>query len=298
MGDPRYLLGVVLISAGALCWSIAGVVVRGLESGSWDITFWRSTFLVLTLLPLLVVQRGEVAAGFRNAPRALLASGLLLAATFNLFIIALEHATVANVLVVMATAPFFTALFARLFLGEPVPPVTWIAIVAAMAGIALMVGDSLSHGGLVGSVLALLVALCFSINTILVRHNRAVSMLPGAALAGLFSALMALPFATPLAVPADDFPPLVVLGAGQLGLGLIFFMAGTRYVPGAQAGLIAMVEIVLGSIWVWLIYGERPGAVGLAGCVIVLLAVLANALAGMRRTAAIPAPAPSPPPFA
>lgn len=279
----RYLQGVLMIAAAGLCWSTAGIIVRNLSLSGWEVTLWRSAIMTVAALPVLLVHyaRRRVDA---DAPKlALLISGLLLAATFVFFIMALTYANVANVLIVMSSAPFLTAIIGRVFIGERVDPITWLAIVIAMAGIVLTVVDSLDTHGWLGSLLAFLTALCFSINTIIVRRYKQNSMLPSIFLAGLFSSLAALPFALPLQIGLSDVAPLLFLACIQLGLGLVLFTFGARRVPGAQAGLIALLEPVLGPIWVWLAFAERPGSYGLIGGTLVIVAILLNAVTGMRR---------------
>ena len=108
--DRSYAIGVVLIASGALCWSTAGLIVRGVDASAWEITFWRSAFMTLALLPLLLARRAQVLADLRAAGWSMVLSGALLAATFILFILALSHTTVANALFVMACAPLLTAV--------------------------------------------------------------------------------------------------------------------------------------------------------------------------------------------
>lgn len=276
----RYLQGLLMIALAALCWSTAGVIVRELSVGGWETSFWRSLIMTVVLLPVMGLYRSG--GGQRPPLRAFVASGILLAATFNFFILALAHASVANVLIVMASAPFLTAVIGRVFLGEPVSAFTWVAIAIAVAGIALTVIDSLSAYGWLGSLLAFLTVLSFSVNTNILRRYRQGSMLPGILLAGILSALAAVPFAWPLQITSGDILPLMLLGVGQLGLGLALFTLGARRVPGAQAALVALLEPVLGPIWVWLAFAERPGDLGLLGAALVIAAILFNGVMTLR----------------
>src|SRR5262249_49364586 len=50
-------VGVLCAIAAATVFSTAGVVVRRVELPAWDVSFWRATLLVATILPLLVWQR-------------------------------------------------------------------------------------------------------------------------------------------------------------------------------------------------------------------------------------------------
>lgn len=49
-----------------------------------------------------------------------------------------------------------------------------------------------------------------------------------------------------------------------------------------EIGLFALLETTLGPIWVWLGIGERPSDLALLGGLIVIAALLANGIWGMR----------------
>jgi drug/metabolite transporter (DMT)-like permease len=85
------------------------------------------------------------------------------------------------------------------------------------------------------------------------------------------------PFADPSSVGSHDLLVLVALGAGQMGLGLAFLTAGARLIPAAEVALITMLELVLGPLWVWLAFAERPSATTLAGGAVVIAAVALQA---------------------
>src|SRR5215217_7787957 len=156
---------VFLMVAVTLMWSIAGVVTRHLEQArSFEVTFWRSFFTVLSLLVILPFFHGRALVGkLRGGGATLWLSGLCWCVMFTAFMLALTLTSVANVLVTLALGPLFTALVARFALGHRLAPRTWLAIVLAGIGIAWMYGAQLFFGARLGddSVLAgTLVALC------------------------------------------------------------------------------------------------------------------------------------------
>jgi drug/metabolite transporter (DMT)-like permease len=243
---------------------------------------WRSVFMVLFLVAAIVVMNR------RRAVRTVLAvgwpgvlSGLLLASTFFFFIGSITRTTVANTLALMSTGPFFVAIAGRLFLGERVPLRTWIAIGVALAGIAAMFLEGLDGGRTFGNLLALGVPTAFALNvTVLRRHHATVDMVPAVMLAGVFSILLAAPFAWPLEASARDLTVLALMGIIQLGVGCLLMTLATRYLPASEIGLFALIETTLGPVWVWLGIGERPSDLAIVGGLVVVAAVAANYIAG------------------
>jgi len=275
--------GAVCAIGAATVFSTGGVIVRRIDLPAWDVSFWRSVLLVATILPLLVWQRRAAWLDVRNAGRSLLASAAVLAGSFVAFIVALEHAPVANVLIVFGATPFITALLARLFLGEPLHRHTLWAIAAAIAGLALSVAGSLKAGALLGMAIAGIVVLCMSSNYVIVRHRRDVGMAPALALAGAISAIAVLPFIRPGTVTSSQMAWLLALGPGQLAGGLLLYMASLKRIPAGRAALLGLLELVLGPVWVWAIDGEKPGDLTLLGGAIVIGAAAANVWLDSRR---------------
>ena len=278
-------LGVLYAVSAAAVFSTAGVIVRHIDLPAWDVSFWRSVLLTATLAPLLVWHRRAVWHDMRTAGRSLLLSALALSGSFIAFILALGMAPVANVLIVFGATPFITALLARAILAEPLHRHTLVAMAAAIGGLALSVAGSLKGGALAGMAMAFVVVLCMSANYVIVRHRRDVGMTPALVLAGMISAVIAVPFAHPAQLSAAQVPWLLALGPGQLAGGLLLYMASLKRIPAGRAALLGLMELVLGPIWVWALYGEKPGDLTLLGGTIVIGAAAANVWLDSRPSA-------------
>src|SRR5262245_25463606 len=283
-GSSAAAVGVVYAIAAATIFSTAGVIVRRIELPAWDVSFWRSALLVVTMLPLLFWQRRGVLVDVRNAGLALVASAVLLAGAFVSFILALGLAPVANVLLMFGATPFITAILARVCLGEPLPGHTILTMAVAALGLAISVAGSLAAGALAGMAVAGIVVLCMSGNYVVVRHRRDVGMAPAIWLAGVISGLVALPFAHPENVTWAQLPWLLALSPGQLAGRLLRHFASLRRVPAARAALLGLLELVLGPLWVWLFDGEKPDDLTLLGGLIVIGAAAANVWLDSRPT--------------
>jgi DME family drug/metabolite transporter len=292
--DTRYAFGVLLVALAGVFWSTGGLFVRWIAAADgWQIIFYRSLSLALTLLLIVALRhRGRTRSAFAEAGWNGVAAGACLSGGFIGYILSLEHTSVANAVFMLGTAPFFSAILGRVFLGEKVRRTTWLAMALALAGIGVMVGGSLVAGTVAGNLLALMAGISFAGFNVLLRRGRAHDMLPAVVVAGLIAALVAAPVVAAttegdlhaaFVLQARDLFLCLTMGSIQVGLGLAVFTIGARHVSAVELALLAMTELVLAPVWVWLGVGEVPSAFTLAGGAVIMAAMTWQALAGVRR---------------
>jgi drug/metabolite transporter (DMT)-like permease len=269
--------GQIYVALAALAWSSAGVLQRELSVGTATQVAGRALFAVPALLAFVAFsRRGGVMRAFASIGRAELAVAACTAVASATFIVALNHTTVANVLFMQAVAPIAAALIAWAGLRESVSRRTGVAMVVALGGVGLMVGGPGGAHGL-GLALSVVMTLSFALGLVITRHRRDISMAPAVCLSQVLVLAAVGPFAHPGTVGAKDLLLIVLLGVGQIGLGLAFLVTGARLIPAAEVALITLLEIVLGPLWVWLALSERPSTTTLAGGAIVVAAVALQA---------------------
>jgi drug/metabolite transporter (DMT)-like permease len=279
----------------AVCWSSGGFLVRQLSlANAWEIVFWRSAFMTLFVAGVLVAIHGaRMPRAVRRAGVPGLLAGAFLAGTFFFFIGSLTRTTVANTNILMSVSPFLAALAARVILKEPVPLRTVVAMLAAFAGIVVMFAQTADAGQLAGNLLALGVSCCFAAQIVVLRKFHAtVDMLPQVMIAGILSLVAAAMLARPFSATATDLGILAIMGCVQLGTGCLLATAASKHLSATELGLLALLEPILGPLWVWVLMDEHPGGATLAGGAVVLSAVFANqAFAAWRgRPRAVRAP--------
>ncbi|HXQ87411.1 MAG TPA: DMT family transporter [Gaiella sp.] len=270
--------GRLAILLAAVAWSTAGLAQRSLEATAVTQVAGRAFFAALALFALVLAmeRRGTVRA-FLGMGRSGLAMTVFLAISSGAFLLALNHTSVANVLFMQAAAPMMAALLGWVLISEPVDGRTWAALLLAGAGVAVMAAGSLDAGiGAVG--LPLLMTASFAMVIVIARHRRDVSMMPATCASQVLVVVVCAPFVTLGSVGGGDWAILAALGVGQMGLGLAFLTIGARLIPPAQVAIISLLEVVLGPLWVWLAYDERPSAATLAGGAIVVAAVVVQAV--------------------
>lgn len=287
----RHGQAVALMVLCTALWSIAGVVTRHLEAArSFEVTFWRSFFTVLSLLAILPLWQGTGV--FRRLPwrsAYFWLSGLCWSVMFTAFMVALTLTAVANVLITMAVGPFVTALFTWLVLRHCLPMRTWGAIVVAGLGIGWMYGSQLSLGDphvLTGSLVALCVPLAGATQWTLVQKSHAegldLDLVPSVLLGALMSCVFTLPLAWPLQASAHDIGWLALLGLFQLAIPCALSVVCARVLKAPEVALLALLEIVFGIALAWLGANEAPQSSVLLGGALVLGALVANEWLGWR----------------
>jgi len=285
--------GQLFVVLAALAWSSAGVLQRELSVGTTTQLAGRALFAFVALAGFVAVSnRGRTIAAFRSMGTAGFAVAICTAIASGSFIVALNHATVANVLFLQAAAPIAAALLAWIALGESITGRALLAMGVALLGVALMIGGP-GSGGVVGVGVSLVMTLAFAATIVITRHRREVSMAPAICLSQALVVIAVAPFTHPGTVTAHDLTFLVLLGVGQVGLGLAFLTVGARLIPAAEVALITLLEIVLGPLWVWIVLGERPALIAVIGGVVVVLAVVLQ-MTEKVQTQAIHSLAPTP----
>jgi drug/metabolite transporter (DMT)-like permease len=285
MSVRRPALGVALMIGAGLAWSTGGLFVRSVSiTDGWEIVFWRSLFMVPCLATALAVfNRGDVVGPVRSVGRAGWLAGALLTVQFFSFLLAVTRTTVAETLVIMSMSPFVAALFGWALLREPVRRRTWVAMAVGVSGITVMFAGALGTGAAIGNLIALGVPLAFAAQVVVLRrYGGEIDMLPTVMIAGMISVVLALPLAWPLEASARDIVVLAFMGAFQLALGCALMTIAVRHLAAAEIGVFALLETILGPIWVWIGIGEQPSNLALLGAGIVVGALAVNAALGAR----------------
>ena len=290
--SDSHIRAVFLMICAATLWSIAGVLTRQLDAAhGFEVTFWRSLFAAVFVAGALLWQKKSQALNNVIAlGRIGMLSGLMWAAMFSCFMIAMTMTTVANTLIVMSISPLLTAFFAWLFLKQRIATRTWLAIGVAFLGMLWMFARGMSHASgvqLLGMGIALGVPLAASVNVILLKKAGArIDLIPAVLVGGVVSALLMLPFIFPLRASLHDVGVLAVLGFFQLGFPCMLMVNASRSLSAPEISLLALIEVLLGPIWAWLWAAEVPANETLAGGALVLAALVFNELVALRRPGA------------
>lgn len=259
------------------------LVVRMIGADAMTVAVWRGLAAASATLAFVAVFLPSAWPGFRALlTPAALAMMALQGSGSIFFLTSLQHTSVANSLLILATAPFLSAILSRIFLHETIDRATGLTILAVFGGVAVIAAGSLGGGTLFGDAMSLLNALTIAGYYVVLRKARAQNLVVAIACGYLVTALIALPLAPFEPLELRQWGLLALSGGIILAGGVGLLQIGPRYLPAAEVSLISMLEIVMGPLLVWWVLGEYPGTATLWGGGAIITAILAHALWQLR----------------
>jgi drug/metabolite transporter (DMT)-like permease len=261
---------------GVLAVSAAAIFIRLAEAPAVAIAFWRCALGAAVLLPPALVRKDRFPRG--RALYAGIASGVALGAHFGFWISSLDYTSVAASVVLVSTQPVFVAVLASLLFGEHTTPLSFLGIVVAIAGTAVIAFDrTVGSAAVLGNVLALLGAVTVAVYVLIGRSSRTggVGVLPYSIVVYSAAAATLLPVALVFGVSLWGYPGetwfwLAAITAGPQLMGHTVFNWALRYVEASIVSGTILAEPVVAALLAWLVLSERPARLTIVGGAIVL----------------------------
>ena len=191
--------------------------------------------------------------------------------------------------IVISTSPIITAVLARMFFGERLRPLRWVALALAFAGVVVMNGGG--HGFMLAPGIAwvLLAALLISLYNVLqrrlARHYSAVQITAWSFFAGTFFLLFFLPDAVAQgrSAPFAALAVVVFLGVFPSAAAYLFWARALALAP--RTSLVTNYMFLtpfLSLLLEYVVTGGLPEASTFAGGGVILASLLLFSLAGQR----------------
>ena len=282
--------GLIFVFMAGVLWSTVGLGIRMIDEATvWQILLYRSISLSLFLAMVIYLRsRGNLFKVVKAVGLPGCIAGLALVGAYSGGIYGIQSTSVANAMLLFASAPFMAAILGWIFLREKVRKATWVAILFAIVGIGIMVQDKTQGGAaLFGNLAALGSAFGFAVFTVALRRGRSGDMLPAVFLSGIFAIFITssicLLSGLSFQISVNDTSIAMGMGVFQVGAGLVLYTLGSKTLPAAELTLLSLAEVLLGPLWVYLFLNEVATLNTLLGGLVLLLAIAGNAISGARR---------------
>jgi drug/metabolite transporter (DMT)-like permease len=276
----------VVLAVGLFSISFSPILVRfASDAPGLAVAVWRTVFAAALVLPFAVVQfaRGRAQPVRRRSALAVLGAAVFLSLHFMLWIESLYHTSVASASVLVSTTPIFLGIMGFLILRERLRRTVVLAIGLGVGGAALIAagdaGSAVEGSSAVGNGLALSASIAAAVYLLIgsiVRKGMdwLTYVAPLYALVAVLVVAVALVRGTPLLGHDPVFYALCFgMAVGPQVLGHGSFNYAIRYISPTLLSLLILLEPVVSSILAFVLFGEMPGVLALAGMILVLASV-------------------------
>ncbi|HWS12103.1 MAG TPA: DMT family transporter [Rhodocyclaceae bacterium] len=240
----------------------------------------RYTFhFLLMLLVLGWSMRGRLIATRHPVEQVLRA--LLLVATTGFGVAALRIMPLAESTAIFFVAPLIVTVLAVPLLGEAVGGRRYVAVLAGFAGVLLIArpGGTLPAAGVAAALVAAVAYSGYQILTRrIARHENAVTMVFYTALVGTAVMTLALPWYWSGPMP-DWRQALLICSLGIYGgTGHFLLTRAFRLAPASTLSPFQYVQLVWATLLGWLVFGQLPDGLSMAGGLVIAASGVAIAL--------------------
>ena len=262
------LVGVLLLSPDSL-------LIRLLNLSDFSLIFYRSYLPAVTLFIFILwfYKKNTIQAFLLiGVPGVIYAT--LYAVTHVCFVYSIQYTSVSNTLVIVASAPIFSAILSIIFLKEQPSLFTWLIIFIALVSMFVIGWGSYSTTGIFGDIMALIVAIAMGSGGVLVRYFKNIDLVPACFVGCILAGLYTLPFQIEFDLTSIQILYLSLMCFVILPIPFIIMTIAPKYTPAYQVSLVFLLESVLGSAWVWIVINEVPSLNTIIGGAILLSSVL------------------------
>jgi drug/metabolite transporter (DMT)-like permease len=259
-------IGTIYVLISAICFSLAGVLIKMISWSSLTINGVRNIFAFLVMFIYLK----------KIGHKLVINRVVILGAICNLFMnltfaMATKLTSAGNAIVLQFTEPIFLILFLWIFWKHKPDWKAIITCVFVFGGILCFFFDQLTLTGQIGNILAILSGILYALVFLMkkVKNANFESSI-------LISQLVSFIIFIPSYIRETDFAPrnfvlVIILGVVQMGLGYVFLAKGLEKVSPISASLTSTVEPILNPIWAAVFYGEMISTIAIIGAVIVII---------------------------
>lgn len=287
-------LGLALAVVSATSFGLSGPLARGLLDAGWSagaVVLARLSIAALVVAPFAArALRGRWRVLRANAWLVLVFGAIPVAGAQFAYFSAVERMDVGPALLIEYTAPAAVVIWLWLRQGERPRPLTVAGAGLAALGLVLVLdllsGADLALGGVLWALAAMVGAASYFVLAASPRSGLPPVALAGSGLATGALVLLALgaigilPLDATTASPVyadaavDWWLPLVGLGTVTAGLAYTTGIAASRRLGSRLASFVALLEVVAGVTFAWLLLDQLPSTVQLLGGALIIAGVV------------------------
>ena len=274
-----HLKAILITSLGVLLMSLESLLIKLTSISALTFSFYIGIFMFVSINTILLLQKKqEVISIYKKDIKPILICGFLFGSSNLFFISAIKTTTVANTVMIFASAPLFSALFAYLIYRQKSKKNIFVASFFIFIGLFIIFSSQLGSGDFIGNIYALICVNLFALSFVILSQYKNANRLAITAGAGLAIVLLSVSLVDNFSVDTNTLYILMLAGIIVSPISRVLMGIGTKNLPASEVSLLMIIETIMAPIWVWLVLKEVPSDSTFIGGSIILLTLFFNSL--------------------
>ena len=276
--------GLFITSLGALVISFESLFIKLTTIEPLVFSFYIGIFMFFATAAMLLLKKKKISVEILMPSFKYALLGAFLMAISNLFFIAaIKNTLVANVVLILATAPLFASFFAFLFYKVRPRKNIYIASFFIFIGLYIIFSEQVGLGDLSGNIYALICAILFSLSFVLLARYPQFDRVLLICISGIILSILAFFLASGINIDIKNLIVVMIMGLLITPISRVLIGNGTKYISASEVSLLMIIETIMAPIWVWIFLKEIPSSYTFIGGSIILLTLIINALYNLRK---------------
>ncbi|KAB7884665.1 DMT family transporter [Poseidonibacter ostreae] len=275
--ENNHLKAILISSLGVLFMSFESLLIKLASIEAVVFAFYVGIFMFISINTILFsTKKSKTILIYKEGMKAIIICGFLFGLSNIFFITAIKTTSVANTVMIFASAPLFSALYTYLIYKEKSKKNIYISSFFIAVGLFVIFSAQLGGGDLLGNIYALICVNLFALSFVVLAKHKNANRFAITAFAGLSAAVISFLFVNDFLIDISTLIILLLAGVIVAPISRVLMGIGTKSLPASEISLLFIIETVMAPIWVWIVLKEVPANSTFIGGSIILLTLFLN----------------------
>ena len=278
-----HLKAILITSLGVLLMSLESLFIKLTSIEALAFSFYIGVFMFVSInLILISTKKTKTLYIYKEGLKPIIICGFLFGVSNIFFISAIKTTTVANTVMIFASAPLFSALYTYVLYKEKSKKNIFVASFFIFIGLFVIFSSQLGTGDFIGNIYALICVNLFALSFVILAKYRSANRFAITAFAGLSTTLVSFLFVESFVLDEKTLMILLLAGLFVSPISRVLMGLGTKELPASEVSLLMIIETIMAPIWVWIVLQEVPVNSTFIGGAIILSTLFFNSLYVIR----------------
>ena len=274
-----HLKAIIITSLGVLLMSFESLLIKLTSIQALTFSFYVGLFMFISINFILIsTKQKKVISIYKESLKPIIICGILFGISNIFFISAIKNTSVANTVMIFASAPLFSSLYAYLLYKEKSKKNIYIASFFIFLGLFIIFSSQIGSGDLIGNLFALACVNLFALSFVILSKYKKANRLAITAFAGFSITLISFAFVDNFLIDNKTLMILLLAGILVSPISRLLMGIGTKSLPASEVSILMIIETLMAPVWVWIVLKEVPSDSTFIGGSIILLTLFLNSL--------------------